>query len=279
MAKPLRKRIALAQHFFRRPDLVRTLVRESGLAPSDTVVEIGPGDGILTEALAAVAGRVIAVEKDPALVRRLQRRFRLQRHVEIRASDFLTMPLDLGDYTVFANIPFNRTAQIMHKLVKAPQPPRMAHLVIQREAAQKFAGVPRETQFSLLLKPHFAVEIVRKLRRTDFNPPPSVEVVLLQMKQRDPPLVPAADVEHYRRFVRYGFQRGRHNLWLTYKSLFTYPQWKRIARDLRFPRNATATQLTFAQWLGLFERYRQQVKPVKQALILTKFLSEEQQVL
>lgn len=279
MAKPLPKRFALAQHFLHNPDLVCTLVRESGLAPADTVVEIGAGQGILTAALAAVAGRVIAIEKDPALVVQLHQRFRQQDRVEVRAGDFLTMPLDLEDYTVFANIPFNQTARIMHKLFDGPRPPRVAHLVMQREAAQKFAGVPRETQFSLLLKPHFTVEIGRKLRRTDFDPPPSVEVVLLQMKQRDPPLLVEAESEHYRRFVRYGFEQGRHNLWLTYKLFFTFPQWKRIAHDLHFARNATATQLSFAQWLGLFTCYRQLVAPAKQALILAQFVRGQQQVL
>lgn len=267
MAKPLRKRIALAQHFLHNPHLASMLVRESGLAPTDTVVEIGPGQGILTAALGAVAGRVIAIEKDPALVARLRRRFRQQAQVEIRAGDFLTLPLDLDDYTVFANIPFNQTARIMHKLFDGPRPPRATHLVMQREAAHKFAGVPRETQCSLLLKPRFTVEIIRKLRRTDFNPPPSVEVVLLQMQQRDPPLLLEAEAEHYRHFVRYGFEHGRHNLWLTYKRIFTFPQWKRIAHDLRFARNATATQLSFAQWLGLFTRYRQIVAPAKQLSI------------
>lgn len=279
MAKPLPKRFALAQHFLRSPHLVCTLVRESGLAPTDTVVEIGAGQGILTAALAAVASRVIAVEKDPALVTQLRQRFRRQEHVEIRVGDFLTMPLELDDYTVFANIPFNRTARIMHKLFDGPQPPRMAHLVLQREAAHKFAGVPRETQYSLLLKPRFTVEILRKLRRTDFDPPPRVEVVLLQMKQRDPPLLAGAHAEHYRRFVCYGFEQGRHNLWVTYKPIFTYPQWKRIAHDLRFQRNATATQLTVAQWLGLFERYQQLAPPAKQALILAQFVGEQRQVL
>jgi 23S rRNA (adenine-N6)-dimethyltransferase len=279
MAKPLRKRIALAQHFLHNLHLVGTLVRESGLAPADTVVEIGAGQGILTEALAAVAGRVIAIEKDPVLVAQLRQRFRQQNRVEVRASDFLTMPLDLEDYTVFANIPFNRTARIMHKLFDGPRPPRVAYLVMQREAAQKFAGVPRETQSSLLLKPHFAVEIGRKLRRTDFDPPPRVEAVLLQMKRRDPPLLADTDAEHYRRFVSYGFQRGRHNLWLTYKPLFTYRQWKRVAHDLRFARNATATQLSFAQWLELFGRYQHLVPPAKQALIPAGFLGEQVQVL
>jgi 23S rRNA (adenine-N6)-dimethyltransferase len=264
MAKFLPKRVALAQHFLHRPELARTLVGASAITPSDTVLEIGAGEGLLTAALAAVAGRVVAIEKDPVLVGRLRRRFQDASHVEIIGGDFLTTPLALGEYKLLANIPFNHTAQIMRKVVA--DPPRTAHLILQREAAQKFAGQPAESQASVLIKPWFEIDIIRSLRRTDFVPPPSVESVLLQMKKRGPPLVSQAEAERYRRFVSYGFRRYRPFLRLSFESIFTHKQWKRLARDLRFNPNATPTQLTFAQWLGLFNWFRHSASPAKQRL-------------
>jgi 16S rRNA A1518/A1519 N6-dimethyltransferase RsmA/KsgA/DIM1 with predicted DNA glycosylase/AP lyase activity len=117
-----RKQISLAQNFFTSPKLVRRLVRMSQIGLSDTVYEIGPGNGIITAALASVARRVIAVEKDPELVRRLRERFRLAENVEIIEKDFLSLSIDpgfsaIGGYKIFANIPYNHTAQIVRKIL------------------------------------------------------------------------------------------------------------------------------------------------------------------
>ena len=81
--------ICLAQNFLRSPKLVRRLVGMSTIGPSDTVCEIGPGNGIITAALANVARQVVAIEKDPELVRRLRERFRPIDNVEIVEKDFL----------------------------------------------------------------------------------------------------------------------------------------------------------------------------------------------
>src|SRR5689334_22115084 len=84
-----RKQISLAQNFLRSPKLVHRLVGMSKIRPFDTVYEIGPGKGIITAALASVAGHVIAIEKDPELARRLRDRFRPVENVEIVERDFL----------------------------------------------------------------------------------------------------------------------------------------------------------------------------------------------
>src|ERR1043166_7749474 len=125
-----RKQISLAQNFLRNPKLVRRLVRMSKIGLSDTVYEIGPGNGIITAALASVAGKVIAIEKDPELVRRLRERFRSVENVEIVEKDFLNysfcirvpcLPVGrqtvVSEYKMFASIPYNRTAGIVRKIL------------------------------------------------------------------------------------------------------------------------------------------------------------------
>ena len=75
MRTPHHKKISLAQNFLISPELVHRLVRMSTIGPSDTVYGIGAGNGIITAALTRVAGEVIAIEKDPVLVRHLRERF------------------------------------------------------------------------------------------------------------------------------------------------------------------------------------------------------------
>lgn len=266
MEKRQRKQIALGQNFLKSPKLVRRLVRMSKIGVSDTVYEIGPGNGIITAALASVAKQVIAIEKDPELVCRLRERFRPVENVEIVEKDFLNYSFNIrripvgrqvpiAEYKIFASIPYNATAQIVRKILHQRSPLCEAYLIMQKEAARKFSGSPRETLFSILVKPFFELQILLQLKRTDFWPVPSVDSVLLSIKRRATPLIEAQGVGLYREFVQYGFRRWKPNLKLAFKNVFTYKQWKRLARDLDFPLNATATELSVEQWLGLYQGF------------------------
>jgi len=248
------KRISLAQNFLRSPKLVRRLVAMSTIGPSDTVYEIGAGSGIITAALAPVAGHVIAIEKDRVLARRLRERFRMFDNVDIKEQDFLTysFPPPLPGYKIFANIPYNRTARILHKILFERSKLSEAYLIMQKDAAKRFSGSPRETLTALLVKPFFEFKNLSQLRRTDFWPMPQVDSVFLSIKRRTYPLLEARDVALYREFVQYGFGRWKPNLKLALKDVFTYKQWKRLARELDFPLNATPTELSFEQWLALY---------------------------
>src|SRR5690348_6970449 len=147
MARKSDKQIALAQNFFRSETLVRQLLETSSIGPLDTVYEIGPGRGIITAALAQIARRVIAIEKDPALARQLCRRFE-GGNVQIISSDFMQYHVSAREYKIFANIPYNITAGIVRKILYTSPAPSEAYLIVQKEAAEKFSGSPNETQFS-----------------------------------------------------------------------------------------------------------------------------------
>jgi 23S rRNA (adenine-N6)-dimethyltransferase len=236
------------------------------------VYEIGPGNGIITAALASVARQVIAIEKDPELVRRLRERFRPLDNVEIVEKDFLAYSFRTrargrapsltggrqtrtSEYKIFANIPYNITAQILRKILDERSDLGEGYLILQKEAAKRFSGSPRETLFSILAKPFFEFQILFQLRRTDFWPVPNVDSVLLSIKRRTRPLIEKRDVASYRDFVQYGFGRWKPNLKLAFKHVFTYKQWKCLARDLDFPLNATPTELSFEQWLDLYHGF------------------------
>ena len=255
------RQISLAQNFLRSPKLVHRLIGMSTVGPSDTVYEIGPGNGIITAALATVAKQVIAIEKDPQLVRRLRERFCSLDNVEIVEEDFLAYSFRArtSEYKIFANIPYNITAQIVRKIFYERSNLSDAYLILQREAAKKFSGSPRETLSSIMAKPFFEFQILHRLRPTDFWPKPNVDSVLLSIKRRARPLIESQDVASYRDFVQYGFGRWKPNLRLAFKHVFTYKQWKRLARDLDFPLNATPTQLSFEQWLNLYWSSRHNV--------------------
>jgi 16S rRNA A1518/A1519 N6-dimethyltransferase RsmA/KsgA/DIM1 with predicted DNA glycosylase/AP lyase activity len=138
---------------------------------------------------------------------------------------------------------------------------------MQKEAAEKFSGSPSETQFSVLAKPLFDIQIIREFWRTDFEPVPNVDSVLLHIKKRPSALVSKEDAFLYHSFVRHGFGTWKNSLKLIFKPIFTYQQWKHLSKDLNFPLNAIPSELTFEQWLGLFECFKQRVPGNKQVYI------------
>ncbi len=267
MAKQPTKQITLAQNFLRSSKLVCALLDASSINPFDTVYEIGAGRGRITAELARRVRKVIAVEKDATLVQRLRDQFQHVGNVQIIEGDFLRYHIPDKEYKIFSNIPYNLTADIVRKILHASPAPSESYLIVQKEAAEKFAGHPKETQFSILAKPWFTLQIVRELRRTDFDPVPNVDSVLLHIHKRSPPLMRGEDISLYRHFILFGFGRWKKNLKLAFKPVFTYEQWKRLSKDLCFPLDVTPTELTFEQWLGLFDCFKHRVSAEKQSYL------------
>ncbi len=253
-----RRRAELSQHFLRRGATAARLVHGTSISSADLVVEIGAGRGALTLPLSQRAGRLLAIEIDSVLAGQLASRFHQRssdtraRRVEVINADFLAMPLPAMPYKAFGNVPFSVTTEIVRKLTHAANPPSDAWLVVQREAAHRFCGAPyvRESLASLRLKPWWHVEISDRLRRVDFDPPPSVESVLLWLYRRDRPLLHDAEARIYLRLVEQSFADSRSvdhaaRRWLSKIEI------RRLGRDLRFDPNANPGALGFEQWLGI----------------------------
>lgn len=243
----------LSQHFFRDPRLVRRVFRALPIRTS-TVVEIGSGNGIITDVLADSGFRVIAIEKDARLFRALRSRFIGRTNVEIHHADALELGPLREEHTLVANVPFGITAAVIRSAVRGPHPPTDAFLVLQLEAARKFAGTPAETLFSLLHKPSFDLSILRVFRRIDFEPAPRVRAALLHIHRRVEPLIETRSSRRYRRFVESTFG-ARPSIGRALRSHFTRTQIRRLASDLRFSTDARPSALTFPQWLAIFRFY------------------------
>ncbi|MDH4211896.1 MAG: 23S ribosomal RNA methyltransferase Erm [candidate division WOR-3 bacterium] len=247
---------SLAQNFLAKRRLAVSLLNGSSIAMDDIVYEIGPGKGILTAELCKRAKKVIAIEKDHVLYLKLKKKFEFNDNIILYNADFLRFRIKESCYKVFANMPFNITSAAIRKILCAANSPADAYLIVQREAAEKFTGTPRTTQFSVLLKPHFRPKIIRRFKRTDFSPVPNVDVVMLHIEKRTSSLVSAADISAYEQFIKRGFGAWRKDLKSNYKHVFSHNQWKRLSRDLEFPIRAKPSEIQFRQWLGLFDFYK-----------------------
>ncbi|MGH2480687.1 MAG: 23S ribosomal RNA methyltransferase Erm [Ktedonobacteraceae bacterium] len=248
----LSKRALLSQNFLKDPYLVASLLDRFDLGCDSVVYEIGPGEGIITEQLALRYKQVVAIEKDPLLARLLQGRFGGWPNVTIHSGDFLHYRLPRSPYKVFANIPFNITSDIVKRLIGAEYPPDDAYLAMQQEAADMFLGNPRESLRTILLKPWFETDIVHRFQRWDFVPTPRVDVVMLRLRKRGPPLVNNIDRQHFRDFVVHVFTRWQPTWRNPLNDIFTGRQRSYIERELGIDLGATPTSLSIEQWLNLF---------------------------
>ncbi|HLZ69861.1 MAG TPA: rRNA adenine N(6)-methyltransferase family protein [Dehalococcoidia bacterium] len=244
------------QNFLTDPALIDCLLDASTIGPDDQVYEIGPGTGSITERLLRRCRRVIAVEKDPALVRRLTERFAGCPRLTLRQGDALTALLPAAPYKVFASLPFNRTAAIVSRLTHAAPPPEDQYLVVQHEAALRFCGRPATTLYALLLAPWFEAGIIHRFRRSDFAPRPGVDVVLLRLAKRGPPLLPAAQAQRYRDFVTFAFTCRQPSLAETLHRLEPGRWPRRALADTGIGPNARPGEVPVERWLCLFEAFR-----------------------
>lgn len=249
----------LAQNFLTKSHLVVLMVNESSISLDDIVYEIGPGTGMLTKELVKKAKKVIAIEKDRNLYVGLKKKFESYDNLILYNGDFLKFKIKESYYKIFANMPFNITSAVIRKIVHATNPPVEAYLILQKEAAEKFIGATKTTQFSVLVKPWFRLKIIRYFKSTDFSPIPRVDIVMLHIEKRTPSLISPKDIHIYERFIKCGFGAWRKNLRLNYKNVFSHTQWKRLSHELDFSVRTMPSELRFRQWLGLFDFFRKNI--------------------
>lgn len=201
----------LGQHFLADPRILARIADALEAGPDDTVLEIGPGHGGLTGALAERAGKVIAIEKDSELVPSLRARFPL---VEVHQGDALDLDwhtLTRGAFLVAGNIPYNVTSPLLDKALLPPRPRTIVFLV-QKEVADRITASPGTSEYGALT---IGVQAVARAERLftipagAFQPRPKVDSAVLRLTPLLQPLVADSERDSFRAMVvgLFGFRR------------------------------------------------------------------------
>jgi 16S rRNA (adenine1518-N6/adenine1519-N6)-dimethyltransferase len=201
----------LGQHFLTDPRILQRIADALGATDADTVLEIGPGPGGLTEALAARAGRLIAIEKDADLVPALRARVPGATVVEADALEADWHALAGPEWLVAGNIPYNITSPLIDKALAPPRPARIVFLV-QKEVADRVGAAPGGEAYGAL---SVGVQAVARAERLfivpagAFHPRPKVDSAVLRLTPLTEPIVTNEEVEPFRRLVvgLFGFRR------------------------------------------------------------------------
>jgi 16S rRNA (adenine1518-N6/adenine1519-N6)-dimethyltransferase len=201
----------LGQHFLTDPRILGRIADALEPGPQDTVLEIGPGPGGLTAALAERAGRLVAIEKDPELVPSLRARFPAADIVEGDALGLDWHSLAGPRFLVAGNIPYNITSPLIDKALEPPRPARIVFLV-QKEVAERICAPPGGSDYGALTIGVRAVSRAERLFTVPagaFQPRPKVDSAVLRLTPLAEPLVPDGERGRFRRLVvgLFGFRR------------------------------------------------------------------------
>ena len=248
------RQIAFGQNFLHSRRLVERLVEETSIEPDDIVIEIGPGKGIITDALASRCRHVLTIEKDPHHAEIVRKRYAARPNVTVFGADVRDFPLPITRYKVFSNIPYNITAAIVGKLTTGIAPPEDAWLIVQREAADRFLGYPRETLQSVVLKPWFEAEIIHWFQRRDFTPMPRVESVLLHLHRNTAPQVSLEARERYETFVTTIFAAWKPTVLVALESVLPQRHVRTLHREFGAVLERRPSEIPPEIWIDLFDR-------------------------
>ena len=263
----LRPRKGLGQHFLTDPNILQAIVEAAELPADAIVIEVGPGPGALTAALAPVAARLTAVELDARLASLLAELYQDWPNVHILQGDALTLsPQQLLEqtggmvtpYFVLGNIPYYITSPLLRHFLESRPPPARLVFTIQLDVAKRvIARPPRMNLLALSAQVYAHPRIMRKLPPGAFTPPPKVHSAVLRLDLLPRPRVAPEQGAAFFQMVRAGFGQKRKTL------------RNSLAAGLHLPASVIEASLAAA---GLAPRQRAQELDIEQWLCLLDHL-------
>jgi len=198
------------------PAILTRILEAAELGPQETVVEVGPGLGLLTRELAPRCRRVLAVELDAALAAALPEMVGLPANLTVLQADILSLsPDELSSepYKVVANLPFYIASQVIRLFLEASHKPQRMVVMVQKEVAQRMLAKPGEMSIlGVAIQLYSRPRLVTYVPARCFYPPPKVESAVVCLEVYDRPALELADVNAFFRVVRAGFSAPRKQL-------------------------------------------------------------------
>jgi len=249
----------LGQNFLTDPNMARWIVSQLEISPEDTVVEVGPGTGSLTEHVLGKAKRVILVEFDARLAAELSDRFRDRNDVEVHLADgakfdrrtlFKHRPVKF-----LGNLPYSSGGAIMKNMLCRPHPFSRAVIMLQKEVIDRLSAQPGVKDYGILslrMQVDWEITSLRVVPPDAFYPRPSIDSAVAVLTPRNEAGEPTFDLRLFDELVRRGFSQRRKQLG---KQLPDSPPWREVAEKLGWPATTRGEELDLAKWITLTRAY------------------------
>jgi 16S rRNA (adenine1518-N6/adenine1519-N6)-dimethyltransferase len=205
---------SLGQNFLMHARIADRIADAAGITAEDTVLEIGPGTGMLTKPLLARAKKVVAVEADAELIPELQEKFASEiesKKLELMHADIRTFdPASIGtSYKVVANIPYYLTGEIIRSFLEADHAPTSLTLLVQKEVAERVARDKKGSVLAISVKAFGTPKYCFTVPRGAFVPAPNVDSAVLRVDVTDNSFASSVEREHFFSVVKTGFAHKR----------------------------------------------------------------------
>ena len=209
----------LGQNFLIDKNVLKKIIEAADIKPDDVILEVGPGLGTLTGALAEKAGRVVAVEKDETMINILKETLRGFNNVEVIQGDILEIKNPIQNkYKIIANIPYYLTSPLIRRFLEIENPPQEMVLMLQKEVAQRICSVPPNMSLLAVSVQFYAnPKIVSHVSKNCFWPAPKIDSAIIKIIHEKKYDIPA---ELFFKFVKAGFSQPRKQLGNNLSKIF-----------------------------------------------------------
>lgn len=264
-----RPRKRFGQHWLKSEAILQQIIEAADLDPSDRVLEIGPGQGVLTRRLLPAVAALVAVEIDRDLCRKLVQQLGKIDNFLLLEADFLGLDLARAlipfsrfqsPRKVVANIPYNITAPILKSLLGTIAHPHTAYerivLLVQKEVGDRLTALPRSKAYGALsvrIQYLAQTEVICPVPASAFLPPPAVESAVVRLIPRLYPQ-PARNPQFLDRLIKLGFANRRKMLRNNLKSLGEVDRLTPLLEQLEIDPQTRAEDLSLSQWIALSNR-------------------------
>ena len=250
---------SMGQHWLYDADTLQNICDVADISSSDTVLEIGPGLGTLTERLLATGAKIIAVEFDKELLGPLRAKFNYVSNFELVHADILNFNLnDLPQsYKIVANIPYYLSSHLLRILGDATNMPSLVVLLMQKEVTRRVCAVPPNMSIlSVAVQIEFDASLGMFVPAALFTPPPKVDSQVLILHKKTSPFVPSVSKKAYLHVVKAGFSSKRKTLRNTISSglQLTKPQAELLLQKSTIDPTRRAETVTLAEWHELYKQ-------------------------
>jgi 16S rRNA (adenine1518-N6/adenine1519-N6)-dimethyltransferase len=262
MSEHLYAKKSLGQHFLKSKAAIRAMIKAPSVTADDTVVEIGPGKGVLTRALLEAGATVIAFELDERMIAFLHQEFATYidtEQLQIVHQDIVTVNIQqyVGNrpYKIIANIPYYITNLIMRTFLETEHQPTDMCLLIQKEVAERIvARDGKQSLLSLSVQAFGTAQYIMKVGRNYFSPPPKVDSAIVHIYGISHKYFDGPDDERgFFQLLHHAFAHKRKQLMSNLRSHYPEDSIKSVLLENDLPITVRAEDVSFEVWLKIYK--------------------------
>jgi 16S rRNA (adenine1518-N6/adenine1519-N6)-dimethyltransferase len=277
----IRVKKGLGQHFLIDGEVLEIILDTAGLSPADTVIEVGPGLGLMTAELAKRSGWIIAIELDNRLAEILQKTLPGDNVVILNENVLGTdpgtllkgrapsFPPGLTSYKVVANLPYYITSPVLRHFLEAPVKPEVMVVMVQKEVAEIIAAeAGQRSMLSIAVQFYGKPEIIRVVPAASFYPQPEVDSAIIKIDVYRQPPVDVSNADGFFKLVRAGFTAARKQV---VNSLMqglglTRPEIIALLEKAGIDPHRRAETFTLEEWAKLWRKWNDNESPLSPPL-------------